>query len=110
MVLEITLVGVYISMVVIGSIIAAMIAAFENENEANILTFAVSPQMDIYRSLKNEINTVGICICLIVVSIFLWPCNILLFIIRAVMRTCTFSWALFKKIFKKKEKELNDQT
>lgn len=87
-------------------VIGCFVTESDNEYEKNILKIAFYIQRSIYDTLSDEINMVGVCICIVVASIFVLPCNLILLVIHLITEIVRLIWKGFKKIFKKKgEKE-----
>ena len=94
---------IYAMIALTTTIGGSIISLFETEYERNIFIVAFYPQIETVRSLCYELNMAGLIIVLVVETVFLLPCNVILLIAKIIEYAVTGAWALFKKVFKRKE-------
>lgn len=97
--------ALYSCTALICTIVGTILTEVEDEHEEDILKHAFYIQRWMHRVLSDEMNMVGISICLAVVTIFIFPGNLLLLVIHAIMKIALLFWEVFKKIFRKKERK-----
>lgn len=78
----------------------------ETEDETNIIVCSFYLQLLLYARMKDNINTAGIAIVLIALSVFLLPCNLLLLLYELIVILRGLTWTLFKWIFKKRRNRI----
>lgn len=100
--------GILIGIVVIIWLVAyfpvSIVTMFEAENESNIFKFSFYVQRRILSNLLyNEINKFGCAIALFVITIIIFPSNIIMLALKILMVSCSAGWNLFKRIFRRRE-------
>ena len=82
-------------------IIFGMFTAFEMEYADNMLSGAFYIQCEFWRMYKDKLNLAGMIIVEAVITIFLWPMNVLvLFVVFMRFLACKL-WDFFLYLFRK---------
>ena len=87
------------------TLVGGLIVSFETEYEENILKIAFYPQIELWKSLRDEVNVFGICILILITSVFLLPLNFLMIILQFLKILLRLLWKGFLLIFRKKKEE-----
>lgn len=99
------LLGICFVISFIACMIFSMVTAFDAEHENNLFRFAFYVQRRFWQFEKDELNVAGRIICIIFMSFFLLPMNILLFVAKACMVLSEKLWHVFLCVFRNRNSD-----
>ena len=70
------------------------------------IEFILAPQMFVYQENNKRLTRAGMIVLEVIVSIFCYAANIIIFIAVLICELITLMWRLYLKIFKKKDETL----
>ena len=91
--------GLWFAVMFVSTLIASIVTAYAAERETNVFKFSFYVQRELWDEYRDELNLAGRLIVTIVVTAFIFPANILLFICHAGMYISRSIWYGFKCLF-----------
>jgi len=93
----------YMILCIVCSVLAGLFSTMETDYERNILKLAFYVQRQAWNVNADDINTIGLCIIIFFITLFVWPANLTLLVILIFIKLFGLIWKSFKYLFRKRK-------